>query len=456
MPRRPVRPLLALAVAGGACLLAASPALAGPKHAAEAALASLDGVPHRAVETSTMQVSLRGAGKLGRQFPRISSRTVAVHAVESSTRDMITFTAAPDALRGVRVVSYEGQVYLSRQGGPYQRATGQLKRFLATAAPAEDERFPIEGAEVLAPVVRDGARLRHLRVRFGAADQLAAARRVLVGQGMPKSLVGKIFGAFRIERSVADIYVDASTGMLAEVTQRFDMTANMGAVSAAIDPTGEKVPGTMVFRGSSTLRVTAVGAVAVEQPAATNTVSSLEYLGMPAVEPAAKGPSGNAEGIALARRVDAAYRSVPAIVRTTRRGSDSQVITSVLGRGRERAVHAVGTSGGKRGEWIGLGAAAFMRQPGASCWTRTDPDTSHQPAINLNGSRFYAPRVSGAVVRLRVLEQIPGADKVWLVYTVDRRTARIVTDTEEGLTTRWRVLSRAPRIQAPAPMCAAA
>jgi hypothetical protein len=65
--------------------------------------------------------------------------------------------------------------------------------------------------------------------------------------------------------------------------------------------------------------------------------------------------------------------------------------------------------------------------------------------------------VSGAVVRLRVLEHTPGvADDQYFVYTVNRRTGRVIAQTGDKLTTRWRVLPRAPRLVAPAPICAAA
>jgi len=456
MSRRPVRPLLALAVAGGACLIAAAPALAGPKHAAQAALKSLDATPHRSVETTTFALSLRGAGKLGKDFPNTVSRTVAVRAVESAKRDVVTFTAAPDALRGVRVVTYDGQVYLSRQGGPFQRAGGQLKRFLTGADVDESGDLAIDGAEVLAPVTRNGVRLRHLRVRLATAQELAAARAGVASAGIPKALAGKIAGAFRIQRSDADIYVDATTGLLSEVTTRFAMTADMNAVAKAIDPKGDPITGVMVVHGSSTTRITAVGAVTVEQPSATDTVSSLEYLGMPAVEPAAKGPVGNADGIALARRVNDAYRRVPGLVLRTRRGRDVEVVTVGLTAGRLRTTHTVAVSGGKRGEWIGLAAASYSRDPGARCWSKDDPGADHPPAIAVNGSRFYAPVTHGAVVRLRVLAAVPGAGGEYAVYTIDRRTGRIVSEQTGGMTIRWQALTRAPKITAPAPVCAAA
>jgi hypothetical protein len=455
MSPRLARPLVALALAGGACLLAAAPALAGPKHAAEAALASLDGQAHRAVVTSTFRAFLRGAGKLGQQFPSIASRTVVVHAVESARREVLTFTAAPDQLRGVRVVTYDGQVYLSRQGGPFQRAAGQLKRFLATAAPNGPDTSGIVGAEVLSPVTRNGVQLRHLRVRFGAAEQIAAARRAMVQQGLPPAIARRLFSAYRIDSSVADIYVDAGTGLLAESTTRLAMRADMRAVARAIGAPEDDARGVMVFRASTSLRVTGVGAVAVERPASVGTVSSPEYLGLPGSPPAARGPVGDAEGIVLARRVNAAYRRVPGLVMTTRQGPDTQEVTLALAGGRDRAAHIVVTSGGKRSEWIGLSRAGFSREAGAACWTKGDPDTSSQPAINLNGSRFYAPRASGAVVRLRVLEQIPGAeDTGYFVYTIDRRSGRVIAQTAGGVTSRWRALARAPRIAAPTALCA--
>jgi hypothetical protein len=455
MSARLVRPLIALALAGGACLLAAAPAVAGPRRAAEAALASLDEAPFRAVVSSAMRVTSRGAGLSAQDLQAFSSRTVAVQAVEPPDRQVITFTAGPDALRGVRVVTDGGEVYVSRAGGPVQRAAGELKRYLLGAAPAVLQRAGIVGAEALAPVERGGATLRHLRVRF--ANDQGLAERGLVQVGMSRATARAALRAVRFDRNTADIYLDARTGRMTEVTERFAMTVNMREMGRALRlPGAEDLRGAMVFRGSKTMRVTAVDGVAVERPTAVGTVSGLDFLGLGTeAAPAARGPIGNADGIALARRVNAAYRNVPGLVRTTRRGADRTDVTIALSGGRDRAARTLTVSGGRRSEWIGMRAATYLREPDGPCWTRTEAAVFGEPVINLNGSRFYAPRVSGALVRLPVLERAFRSDDTsYFVYTLDRRTGRVLALKTGSAVIRYRTLTRAPRIAAPSPVCA--
>jgi hypothetical protein len=456
MPARLARPLLSLALAGGACLLAAAPAVAGPKRAAEAALASLDQVPFRAVVTNVMSVTSRGAGLSAGALRPFSSRMVAVQAVEPPGRQAVTFTAGPDGLRGVRVVTYGGQVYVSRQGGPVQRATGPLKRYLVGVAPTGVEGAGIVGAEALAPVERAGVRLRHLRVRFADAQSLALAEGGLVQTGMSRAMARAALRAVRFDRNTADIYLDARTGRMAEVTKRFAMSMNMREMARALSlPGAEELRGVIVFRGSTTMRVTALDSITVERPTAVGTVSGLDFLGLgPEPAPAAGGPVGNADGIALARRVNAAYREVPGLVRTTRSGADRTEVTLALSGGRDRAVRTLTVTGGRRSEWIGTRTATYVREPGGPCWTRTEPATFGEPVINLNGSRFYAPRVSGAIVRLPVLERAFGSDDTsYFVYTLDRRTGRVLALKTESSVIRYRTLTRAPLIAAPSPVC---
>src|SRR5581483_3644037 len=97
--------------------------------------------------------------------------------------------------------------------------------------------------------------------------------------------------------------------------------------------------------------------------------------------PAAQGPTGDAEGIALARRVNAAYRHVPGLVIRTRLGRELHVVTIGLTRGRQQTAHLVAVSAGKRSEWIGLTGAGFSRDAGARCWQKDDPVVNHPPAI---------------------------------------------------------------------------
>jgi hypothetical protein len=141
MPRRSLHALAAVALAGGALLLVAAPAVAGPKRSAEAALGSLDGQAYRSVSSSTSVMTVRGADPRVTRLLSMRIRTAMASAVESPHRGTVTFTAGPQ--RGVRVVLYDGRLYVSRAGGPVRRAEGALRRYLV------DVVFPEFGSGII-------------------------------------------------------------------------------------------------------------------------------------------------------------------------------------------------------------------------------------------------------------------------------------------------------------------
>jgi hypothetical protein len=204
------------------------------------------------------------------------SRFAIADEEESPARSAVTFTAGP--MRGVRVTSNDGVLYVSRRGGPPRRAVGALRRYLLGAV-LPDFGTTIVGAQALPPVVRAGRPLRHLRVRFRLDDALPDLARAMAAAGIPSSAARIMAREADVRPDVADLYVDPATGLLAERTEHLGIDVRMKTIVRAIGQDPALTYGTFIARVTVAERVTAVGGVTVERPVPVGTVADPDFVG---------------------------------------------------------------------------------------------------------------------------------------------------------------------------------
>jgi hypothetical protein len=278
--RRTLHLALAAIVAVVAAPAIAAPAVTGPVRSAEAALTSLDARPYRAVVGYSLTIWVRGAGPGVRQFLGLRWWIAMRQTIESSTRAEVVFTAGPGRFRGVRVVAYDGALYVSRGRAPLRRAAGELRRFLL------DVVFPAGGthivaAERLVPVTRSGKGRAHLRVHFDIRDQLATfARGFATTSRVPLAATHFLIKQADFRPDVGDVFVDPDTGLLAESIERYGVNLPLRAVVQATGGDTRGVVGTMLERGVVHMRVTAAEPVTVERPQAAGAISSRAFVGL--------------------------------------------------------------------------------------------------------------------------------------------------------------------------------
>jgi hypothetical protein len=173
-------------------------------------------------------------------------------------------------------------------------------------------------------------------------------------------------------------------------------------------------------------------------------------------------PAGDPAGIALAQAVNR-YYSTPARmgVETVHLFANVTIRTRyVLAKGRVRATLTLHN-------WLDEPDMTeiedergyFSREAPKRCWIRYGPGrpgapSSDSPLINMRGSTFHPPERFGARTRLTVLERLRGDKRhLWVSYTIETATNRIVRQEYEDLEVRYRTLPRPPRIPAPTPRC---
>jgi hypothetical protein len=176
-------------------------------------------------------------------------------------------------------------------------------------------------------------------------------------------------------------------------------------------------------------------------------------------------PRGHPAGIALAKRVIAAYRAVPGLrmTGTTRmQGTTARLDARArLAGGRITAIDLRMVLEGQRLRIVMRRGATHAQVPGHRCWLllpqgefRDFQSLFDHGAINLAGGSFAAPRRVGGLLTLRAVERALG-ENVPTLYRIDPATARIVSqrDLDSGDEIAVRALPRAPAIPAAAALC---
>lgn len=168
-----------------------------------------------------------------------------------------------------------------------------------------------------------------------------------------------------------------------------------------------------------------------------------------------EGPSGNAEGIALAKQVNATYVGVPGVSLTFKGAKFNATGDVALTGGKQTAATFDATVGGQKLQLIDVDGTTYGRPEGQTCWKvkpDDEPDDA-EPAVDLAGQRFSAPVTRGGVTYLRSVG--PDANGVTMprTYKIDPTTHRIASVTDRDGTATFTVLDEAPAIEVPSPLC---
>jgi hypothetical protein len=162
-------------------------------------------------------------------------------------------------------------------------------------------------------------------------------------------------------------------------------------------------------------------------------------------------PSGNPAGIALAKKVNAAYAKVPGVsIKATGRLGQVRLVD-----GRERVFSATISSAGKTVAVVGNPTGLYSQANGARCWTRsTNPKDIAglgEKMIALQGVEFGKPVTSKdgktkTLVAKDLLKQNGGGQ---VTYTIDAASSRI----RSGNTVTYTTLAKAPVMPKPDIIC---
>jgi hypothetical protein len=182
-------------------------------------------------------------------------------------------------------------------------------------------------------------------------------------------------------------------------------------------------------------------------------------------KPTATHPTTQKQGVALLRRVHAAYKRVPAVETRGRLGRERVRITLLLSGGRTVAEEFFGTD--PRGTTVLVAhgdSPTYAREPGTSCWRlvsrgnsqflqdvgRRFPDTSRmQPK---------APRRIGSTWVLPVVVRDRSSDKEHaLTLRIDASTMLVRSESTRvngsPVTVHVKTLTRQPKLATPRPTC---
>jgi hypothetical protein len=169
-------------------------------------------------------------------------------------------------------------------------------------------------------------------------------------------------------------------------------------------------------------------------------------------------PTGDKAGIALARKVQAAYADVPGVAvegSVEERGTAFSIDAEMaLAKGNVTRFDGTLTLGGTGFEMIGTTQTFHIRSTGAPCWAAVPvgqavPEQLSNPAIPLDGTRFAAPRDAGGVI---LLDATQGSATV--TYAIDAATHRVKEVRAGALgTVTFRTLDTAPSVETPSPVC---
>jgi hypothetical protein len=170
-------------------------------------------------------------------------------------------------------------------------------------------------------------------------------------------------------------------------------------------------------------------------------------------------PQGNAKGIALLKRVHAAYRHVAAVLITGHSGDISSRFTLLLKKGVATAEEYHGTTPGGVTILVGRGSGpTYAREPGTSCWRRLS--SSDPQSLTDIGKRFpdagkmtvKAPRRSGSSWLLPVVED--GHHGTMRISAKTFLLQSFAAQTSNGTVTEHdRALSKRPTLPTPSPRC---
>lgn len=173
--------------------------------------------------------------------------------------------------------------------------------------------------------------------------------------------------------------------------------------------------------------------------------------------PAAGSTTGSPAGIALARKVNAAYEDVAGVEVSgdLAVGGEAMRIDGevALRQGVPAGMRASFSARGVRFDLVALASEGYVRASTASCWARLPgtaavPAAAADPLVPTADARFSAPRGSGG--QRLLLVQAGGRQAT---YVIDGRTLTVSEVRMDEGTLRFTTLDDAPEIGPPGPVC---
>ncbi len=174
--------------------------------------------------------------------------------------------------------------------------------------------------------------------------------------------------------------------------------------------------------------------------------------------------SGDAAGIALARKVDAAYAKVPGVALKFKGGIGGVAGAEGTGQvrlvdGKQRLFAAKVQAPGKAVELVVNPTGLYTKADGALCWTRTANAkvvaALGDAAIPLQGVRFDKPvrAKNGATLTLVGKDRLGQYGGGKITYTVDAKSSLLISVTQRGESSTYSALDKAPKFTAPDTIC---
>lgn len=303
------------------------------------------------------------------------------------------------------------------------------------------------GAHTPAPVSRALTRTSKVVVigfvLGGVADDERVAAAIRTARGKGASRAGVRYFTFRIGEDTA------SFGDLA------DMLQVEGTPAVAVIGRDRKLAN--LFTGLIDVDILrqAVQSAKETQPAVVDAVSA------EGAEVATRAITGNPAGVALGKRIDAAYAEVPGMRLEGTYSAPGQdpvqmTLSARMSKGSVALAYLKGTASGVQLEVVAGGGRSALRVGGdGSCWVGREaldgvvetPDASLVRLVA--GGKVGAPRRVAGRIELPVT--FPEAS---LVYVVDPSTSRILAMRGDGQDLRVQVLESAPEIPRTEPRCA--
>ena len=174
--------------------------------------------------------------------------------------------------------------------------------------------------------------------------------------------------------------------------------------------------------------------------------------------------SGNPAGIALAKKVNAAYAKVPGIsIKATGKIAG---VTGAEGTGQVRLVDgkqrlfgATISAAGKTVELVGNPTGLYSKLNGAVCWTRTtnpkDIAGLGEAVIPLQGVRFGKPTTgkNGTTVTLIAKDMLNQYGGGTMTYTIDAKSSHVTSVQGAGNSSTYATLDKTPVLPKPGKLC---
>lgn len=180
--------------------------------------------------------------------------------------------------------------------------------------------------------------------------------------------------------------------------------------------------------------------------------------GSPGAKTSATGPTGDAAGIALAKKVNASYATVPGIgvefTVTAKNGTKAGFTGSfVIANGHLGDNTMSGTVRGQKLDLVSKGDAEYGRPEGQACWVKRAGASPGTPFVRLGGARFSAPRTVGDEIVLRAVGPDANGVVMPITYRIDSATSHVKSFKDADSEGTFEVLESAPVIPDPSPVC---